>query len=975
VDGDERIKACAVDLFGNIYVAGITVSDTGIATPGAHQTTFGGGFGTWDVFLAKFNTNGERIWATYYGGEGDDQLFEGGELATDQNGNIFMVGATTSDTGIATPGAYQTTGGGGAGFLVKFDSNGVRKWGTYYSGNGSTRFTGCATDTSGNIYAVGLTTSLINIASPGAYQTTNGGQNDAFLVAFTPSGQRLWGTYYGGSLSDWGESCTTDKNGYIYLAGGTQSPDGIASLGCHQETFGGGLQDGFIVKFNDLGQRIWGSYYGGALYDEVNCCSAGWNGDVFFNGSTQSVDNIATPNSFQPALAGSYDAFLAKFKANGQRQWGSYFGGSSYEWSGTCNYVTDDTIYLQGDAQSLNNISTPNGHQQLYGGGLQDAFLEKFIECWPIAQAQPIEGPDSVCQSTDSVVYTTTPLEHAVDYQWTLPPGVTFVSGDGTPSIMVNFSDTASTGFFVVKGLNKCGEPGDSAMLLVTVNPRPIPTITGPDTVCRLNSQTYTTEAGMTGYLWAVSPAGTIQSGGGPTDDFASISWNANGSNWVSVNYITSAGCIGITPTQIAIWVIPEGPLLTTTPLFDTICSGDTTQILLTSNQPGTSFSWIAAGSSFQISGYANGSGPVIQQQLINSGTQIETITYTITPFGNGCPGIPQDFIMTVLPMLPVSIIISPSANPVCEGIPVTFTVAAVNGGSTPAYQWQVNGINAGMNNAVFIYDPVDGDVVSCILTSSEQCTSGNPVTSNPVIMTVNPLLPVSITISPSANPVCGGIPVTFTGAAINGGSTPVYQWQVNGNNAGMNNAVFTYIPVDGDIVTCTLASSEDCTSGNPATSNSVIMIVVEAPEVTFAWCFDTITTINAKPFQLKGGIPLGGRYSGPGVDQITGYFNPAMAGIGVHQIAYTYTNFALCTDAKQLMIDVRSSPQFICGSSLLDIRDSTTYPTVQIGSKCWMAGNLNYGSEIPFTVSQRDNCISEKYQLAVGSGQWAVYQ
>ncbi|NQV03445.1 MAG: hypothetical protein HQ542_12415 [Bacteroidia bacterium] len=62
-------------------------------------------------------------------------------------------------------------------------------------------------------------------------------------------------------------------------------------------------------------------------------------------------------------------------------------------------------------------------------------------------------------------------------------------------------------------------------------------------------------------------------------------------------------------------------------------------------------------------------------------------------------------------------------------------------------------------------------------------------------------------------------------------------------------------------------------------------MSVGEQPDVSFSVCFDTITTLNAKPFKLKGGIPLGGEYAGPGVDQITGYFNPAMTGVGVQRL------------------------------------------------------------------------------------------
>jgi len=270
---------------------------------------------------------------------------------------------------------------------------------------------------------------------------------------------------------------------------------------------------------------------------------------------------------------------------------------------------------------------------------------------------------------------------------------------------------------------------------------------------------------------------------------------------------------------------------------------------------------------------------------------------------------------MTIIPNLPISISIVASANPICEGDTVTFSGIAVNGGSTPVYQWLVNGATVGTNDSIFTYTPANDDSVRCILTSSETCTSSNPASSNPVIMNVNPLLLVSIT--------------------------------------------------------CALNSNENCVTGNPATSNPITMLVGEQPDVSFSACFDTITTLNAKPYKLKGGIPFGGVYSGPGVDQITGYFNPAMAGLGTKTIIYSYTNWYNCSDNEVRSITVVSPVLITCGNDLLDIRDSTVYPTVLIGSQCWMAANLNYGTEIPYITPQRDNCIPEKYTNPAFVYQW----
>jgi gliding motility-associated-like protein len=188
---------------------------------------------------------------------------------------------------------------------------------------------------------------------------------------------------------------------------------------------------------------------------------------------------------------------------------------------------------------------------------------------------------------------------------------------------------------------------------------------------------------------------------------------------------------------------------------------------------------------------------------------------------------------MTVNPLLPVSVTIVADANPVCAGTTVNFTATPTNGGAAPVYQWKVNGVNAGINAATYSYIPLTGDIVTVDLTSNAVCPSGSPATSAPVTMTVNPLLPVSVTIVADANPVCAGTTVNFTATPTNEGAAPVYQWKVNGVNAGINAATYSYIPVTGDVVTLDLTSNAVCLSGNPATSAPVTMSVNTLPTVT----------------------------------------------------------------------------------------------------------------------------------------------
>jgi hypothetical protein len=246
-EGYDGNSVCT-DHSGNIYLTGWTSSTTGIAS-GGFQNTAGG---SQDAFLVKFNSSGNRIWATYYGGTGDEggisNILFGKNVATDFSGNVYLSGTSASTSGIASNG-YQNSYGGGTYdcYLSKFDSTGNRLWATYYGGTGDERGWGVATDALGNACLTGRTNSTSGIAS-GGFQNTNFGNYDAFLVTFSPSGNRLGATYFGGTNGEWAYCPAIDASGMIYLPGFTFSTSGVASGG-FQNTFAGGTYDAYLAKF------------------------------------------------------------------------------------------------------------------------------------------------------------------------------------------------------------------------------------------------------------------------------------------------------------------------------------------------------------------------------------------------------------------------------------------------------------------------------------------------------------------------------------------------------------------------------------------------------------------------------------------------------------------------------------------------------------------------------------------------------
>ncbi len=412
--GGERINDITLDKEGNVYMAGITWSQSGIAS-GGYQNSLNGGNG--DCYLVKFSGSGDRLWATYYGGNDDD---DGNGVTTDEGGNVYLCGTTNSNSSIASEGHQNTMPGPRAAFLVKFKGTGVRDWATYYGGNGYERGYSCTADGKGKVLLSGTTTSTTNIFLNG-HKDTLSSALDAFLVKFDTSGVREWGTYFGGDSLEYENTCVTDPIGNILLEGSTYSDSGIAFNGHRDSLIGederflarfssaGDLQwstyssgassggscsvddsgnvfvcsaidnygdwDAYLARFDSSGGKDWSLTYGGNFEEDGHDCSAK-NGKIYLTGETYSLNGIATSDAYEDSLDGynpnNSDPFLAVFDKSGDRIWGTYHKGSI---AFAC--VADDSGHVYMGFTTYDIGTAHNGHQNTYGGN-RDAYLVKF---------------------------------------------------------------------------------------------------------------------------------------------------------------------------------------------------------------------------------------------------------------------------------------------------------------------------------------------------------------------------------------------------------------------------------------------------------------------------------------------------------------------------------------------------------------------------------------------------------------------
>jgi hypothetical protein len=319
--GEDGGAAIAVDAAGNAYVAGGTQSSNFPTTPGVFQPTPGGvsgsSSGVGDVFVTKLNTTGSGlVYSTYLGGS----LGEGpGGIAVDASGNTYVAGGTQSSNFPTTPGAFQTTHGGGldTAFVTKINPTGTGLvYSTFLGGNGSDGAAGPVLDAAGNAYVTGNTSSTNFPTTPGAFQATyGGGVGDAFVTKLNPLGSGLiYSTYLGGSGQDAGAGIALDSSGNAYVAGYTNSAN-FPTVNAVQGAIGGGL-DAFVTVVNPTGLAlVYSTYLGGSGYDQGSGIALDSlpNPNAYVTGFTGSLNFPTTTGALQTTFGGgSFDAFVTK---------------------------------------------------------------------------------------------------------------------------------------------------------------------------------------------------------------------------------------------------------------------------------------------------------------------------------------------------------------------------------------------------------------------------------------------------------------------------------------------------------------------------------------------------------------------------------------------------------------------------------------------------------------------------------------
>lgn len=885
----------AVDALHNCYATG-EIEDTAEFSSTVSLISAGGN----DIFVSKYNMNGQLVWAKRFGSTESDK---GYSLITNSNGDVFVTGFYSAH--IYFDNIHLTPAGLSDVYTLKMNSSGVVQWAKKGAGTGEDRGKGITYDNNGNIYVAGYFT---NQATFSGTTITNNGTTGSFLVKYDANGQLIWIKSNCCGTSEY-DGIAIDENGFVYTTGYFE---GSVTIGNTTLTSSGNA-DILIVKYDPSGNIMWAKKAGGPYEDMANGITLdSMNHMVYITGQ---LDDHGYFDTHYAGAAGNRDVFIAAYDLNGNCQWVKPYGGAQRDIGYGITNDPDGNILCTG-------IYTGNatfGSYNLAGNLLSDYFIEKVTPAPAIAPT--IASSNLTVSNTNckDLFLNFTPgngtgrmiIAHEGSSVHQLPVNGTsyaansvFGSGDNLGSgnyVVYNGSGNSVTVGGLTEGITyyfsvfEYNGAGNLTSYLTTNPPvgskssgtYSVNAQAGSNTLCAGDTVILTASGGET-YTW--SPASGLSEVSGSNVFAFPVS------NTIYTVTSTINGCQ--VQDELTLTVNPI-PLVMLT-LNDSICE-NASPIVLTGGLP--------VGGEYSGNGISNGT---FDPSL--SGVGVIPVTYLYID-GNGCSNSSLSSIsVNQLPLVNFSI-----NDPVCEN----ENPILLNGGTPLGGVYSGNGVTSGF------FDPSSSGTGNIPVTYSFTDNNGcsNSETS---FITVNGIPLVTLTQNHS---ICeNGNPVALNGGSPLGGiytGPGVVSGVIDPATSGIGSVPITYTYTDANGCSNSAASTIDV---NPI------------PAVSFS--LSSSLCENSSPLLLIGGSPLGGIYSGNGV--LSGSFYPVLTGSGSFPLIYSYTDINGCSDSATASIIVLPPPIISIGNDTSICNDNTI--TLNAGSG-FASYTWSNGSTLPSII------------------------
>ncbi|HEU5168686.1 MAG TPA: MopE-related protein, partial [Chitinophagaceae bacterium] len=354
--------------------------------------------------------------------------------------------------------------------------------------------------------------------------------------------------------------------------------------------------------------------------------------------------------------------------------------------------------------------------------------------------------------------------------------------------------------------------------------------------------------------------------------------------------------------------------------------------------------------------------GSTYQSTTLANGDKVSVLMTSSLGCANPQSDLSEEILINVSSSVVPLVSLGMSATTICTGMPVNFTAMPTNGGTSPTYQWKLNGnIIPGATGSTYQSSTLaNGDKVTVTMTSSLACANPQTATSGGIPVTVTPTLPPSVYVEYSAATICAGTTASFVVTPGNGGTTPSYQWKVNGNSVGTNSDTFSSSALNnGDNVTVTMTSSLGCASPQSVTSTPITMTVLSStpPSVNIHASATTTCPGYSVIFNVTS-VTAGAGYQW----QLNG--NDIQGATGT-----TYQTSSLQNGDKVKVIMTPSSPCYpsspITSNEITMSVNAVLTPAVTIDAS---AINICAGQQVTFTATPTNGGNSPNYEWILNS-------
>jgi hypothetical protein len=350
--------------------------------------------------LGKYDPNRELVidpsltYATYLGGGQEDEVFA---IAKDGSNNIYVTGESDSTSGWpSSAGGNVISGHNFDVFVTKLTSTGAMSYTTFVGGTGNDSGLAIATDSAGNAYVTGITTSTLDFpTTSGVVQqtststgnctnqnkTTTAPCTDAFALKLGSTGTKSWATFVSGNNDDEGYGIAIDSVGNVWVVGDTFSaifyPLTVAGTVLnttfnHSGTLNPPANDGFVVELSPTAASyLYATYLGGSFSDQINAIAIDSTDNVYVAGETNSADFPTAGTPYQStcgsdqkcnatASTSYYDAFVAKLATGGASLvYSTYIGGSSDDYAFGLAVDGSGDAFITGFTSADDTTTTP----------------------------------------------------------------------------------------------------------------------------------------------------------------------------------------------------------------------------------------------------------------------------------------------------------------------------------------------------------------------------------------------------------------------------------------------------------------------------------------------------------------------------------------------------------------------------------------------------------------------------------------